>query len=154
MEQTEPALSKPHHSMLPSRYGLQTFHRFGSIGRIRTEDVQPLVDSWEKFEDVAEMMKAKGYYMTGSYADTYRVFSNNADKPWVDENKVVQILPGSNLMEQAERFVELGYTKTEGIWDSGKTIEFAEGGKYSAHSVLPGIITSAWVLPWAKAKIM
>ena len=35
--------------------------------------------------------------MTGSYADTYRVFSNNADKPWVDENKQVQIYSGSNL---------------------------------------------------------
>jgi len=100
------------------------------LGVSEPEDVQPLVDSWEKFEDVAEMMKAKGYYMTGSYADTYRVFSNNADKPWVDENKVVQIpTPVQTWMEQAERFVELGYTKTEGIWDSGKTIEFAEGGK-------------------------
>lgn len=92
--------------------------------------VQALVDSWSKFEAVAAQMKAEGYYMTGSYADTYRVFSNNADKPWVDENKNIQIpTPVSAWMTQAESFVANGYTKTEGVWDGGKTTEFAAGGK-------------------------
>lgn len=100
------------------------------LGKSEPADVQPLVDTWEKFEAVAAQMKEKGYYMTGSYADTYRVFSNNADKPWVDENKKIQI-PTSiqTWMTQAEKFVKEGYTKTEGIWDGGKTSEFAEGGK-------------------------
>ncbi|MDD2492641.1 MAG: hypothetical protein RBR48_01640 [Bacilli bacterium] len=100
------------------------------LGKSEPADVQPLVDSWAKFEAVAAQMKAKGYYMTGSYADTYRVFSNNADKAWVDENKNIQIpTPVNTWMTQAEKFVKEGYTKTEGVWDGGKTIEFAEGGK-------------------------
>lgn len=57
-------------------------------------EVQTLLNSWDKFEAVAADAKAKGYYMTGSFAADYRVFSNNVSAPWVDA--------GNNLTMDAE----------------------------------------------------
>ena len=59
------------------------------LGVSEPEEVQPLLDSWDKFNAVAADAKAKGYYMTASFAETYRAFSNNAEIPWVDENNVL-----------------------------------------------------------------
>ena len=48
--------------------------------------VQAAIDSWEKFDAVAAKAKEKGYYMTASFAETFRTFSNNCTMPWVDAN--------------------------------------------------------------------
>ena len=100
------------------------------LGTDDPAQVQAKVNSWEKFDTVAAQMKAKGYLMTASYADTYRVFSNNADKAWVDDNKKLTMpTPVKTWMAQAEKYVKEGYTKTEGVWDAGKTAEFTKDGK-------------------------
>ena len=39
--------------------------------------VQAAMDSWEKFDEVAAKAKEKGYYMTASFAETFRAFSTN-----------------------------------------------------------------------------
>ena len=100
------------------------------LGTDDPQKVQEKVNSWEKFDSVAAQMKAKGYYITASYADTYRVFSNNADHAWVDENKNLTMpTPVKTWMDQAENYVKKGYTKTDGVWDAGKTNEFTKDGK-------------------------
>ncbi|MDO4501186.1 MAG: hypothetical protein Q4B60_07940 [Erysipelotrichaceae bacterium] len=92
--------------------------------------VQEALSSWEKFDAVAADAKAKGYYMTPSFAETYRVFSNNTSSPWVDGNKNLQLDAAITAwMDQAEKYVAEGYTLTEGIWDAGKNEQMYAAGK-------------------------
>lgn len=99
------------------------------LGVSEPEDVQPLVDTWEKFNAVAATAKEKGYYMTASFAETYRVFSNNCTTPWVDENNNLQFDEQITAwMDQTDTFVENGYTLTSGLWDDETTAQmFADG---------------------------
>ena len=100
------------------------------LGVDTPEEVQAKIDSWEKFNSVAAQMKTKGYYMTASFAETYRAFSNNVAKPWVDANGKLQFDDQINAwMDQAETFVQNQYTLTSGIWDTETTTEMKKNGK-------------------------
>lgn len=46
------------------------------LGTDDPEKVQEAVSDWDKFNETAEKMKAKGYKMVSSANDTYRVYSN------------------------------------------------------------------------------
>ena len=46
---------------------------------------QAKLDSWDKFNAVAADAKAKGYYMTSSESETFRVFSDNGTSALVDD---------------------------------------------------------------------
>jgi hypothetical protein len=101
------------------------------LGTDDPAEVQAALDSWEKFEAVAAEAKAKGYYMTASFAETYRAFSNNCTSPWVDENNELQfddqILA---WIAQTELFVKNGYTLADsGIWDQPKNDQMFADGK-------------------------
>lgn len=88
------------------------------------EVVQTKVDSWEKFETLGDQLKEKNahYKLTASFAETYRVFSNNVKAPWVNSANELSI-PAEVVtwMDQAEDLVTKGETVTDGIWDAGKT---------------------------------
>ena len=92
--------------------------------------VQSKIDSWEKFDAVAAQMKEAGYYMTASYAEDFRAFSNNVSKPWVDANNKLQMdAQITTWMNQADEYMKKGYTLPEGIWDDGCTKEMYKDGK-------------------------
>ena len=92
--------------------------------------VQAAIDSWEKFDAVAAKAKEKGYYMTASFAETYRPFSNNCTSPWVDEEGNLQFDPQIEAwIAQTEDFVKNGYTLTAGIWDDEKNVQMFADGK-------------------------
>lgn len=99
------------------------------LGTDDPAEVQELLNSWEKFNAVAADAAAKGYLMTSSFAETYRVFSNNTTSPWVNENNELQFDDAIVAwMDQTEMFIENGYTLTSGIWDDETTAQmFAEG---------------------------
>ena len=99
------------------------------LGTDEPAEVQELLNSWEKFNAVAADAAAKGYLMTSSFAETYRVFSNNTTSPWVNENNELQFDDAIVAwMDQTEMFIENGYTLTSGIWDDETTAQmFAEG---------------------------
>ena len=100
------------------------------LGTDEPDEVQALLDSWEKFEAVAADAKAKGYYMTASFAETYRVFSNNCTMPWVDENNNLQFDPQIEAwIDQTDEFVKNGYTLTAGVWDQEKNDQMFADGK-------------------------
>ena len=100
------------------------------LGTDDPTEVQAALDSWEKFDAVAAEAKAKGYLMTPSYAETYRVFSNNVSAPWVDENMNLNFDAAITAwMDQSEKYVAEGYTLTEGVWDAGKNAEMGADGK-------------------------
>jgi len=102
------------------------------LGVEEPEDVQPLIDSWDKFNNVAAQMKAKDKYMVASFAETYRAFSNNVTTPWVDASKKLaadqQI---KDWFAQAEDYVKKGYTPATcpGIWDDECTAQMFKDGK-------------------------
>ena len=100
------------------------------LGTDDPAQVQAALDSWEKFEAVAADAKAKGYYMTASFAETYRVFSNNCTSAWVDAEGNLQFDPQIEAwIAQTEKFIDNGYTLTAGIWDDEKNVQMFADGK-------------------------
>ena len=100
------------------------------LGTDEPTEVQELLNSWEKFNAVAADAAAKGYLMTSSFAETYRVFSNNTTSPWVNENNELQFDDAIVAwMDQTEMFIENGYTLTSGIWDDETTAQMFADGK-------------------------
>ena len=100
------------------------------LGTDDPAEVQAKLDSWEKFNAVAADAKAKGYYMTASFAETYRPFSNNCTTAWVDaDNNLVFDDQINAWIAQTEEFVKNGYTLTAGIWDEEKNVQMFADGK-------------------------
>ena len=100
------------------------------LGTSEPDEVQALLDSWDKFNDVAAVAKEKGYYMTASFAETYRAFSNNCTTPWVDEDNNLQIDPQIQAwIDQTDEFIKNGYTLTAGVWDDEKNQQMFADGK-------------------------
>ena len=100
------------------------------LGTDDPAEVQAKLDSWDKFEAVAADAKAKGYYMTASFAETYRVFSNNCTSPWIDADNNLQFDPQIDAwIAQTEKFIDNGYTLTAGIWDQEKNDQMFADGK-------------------------
>ena len=100
------------------------------LGTDDPAEVQSKLDSWEKFNAVAAEAKAKGYYMTASFAETYRPFSNNCTTAWVDENNNLVFDEQINAwIAQTEEFVKNEYTLTAGIWDEEKNAQMFKDGK-------------------------
>ncbi len=100
------------------------------LGTDDPAEVQALVDSWDKFDAVAATAKEKGYYMTASFVETYRTFSNNNTKAWVDANSNLQfddqILA---YIKQAKNYMDNGYTLPAGVWDDEKNVQMFADGK-------------------------
>ena len=100
------------------------------LGTDDPAEVQKKISDWGKFNAVAKEMKDKGYMMTSSFAETYRAFSNNVDKAWVDDEDNLQFDDQINAwMDQAQDFYSKGYTLTAGIWEDGCTNEMFKTGK-------------------------
>ncbi len=101
------------------------------LGTDDPEQVQAALSDWSKFEAVAADAKAKGYYMTASFAEDYRVFSNNCSSAWVDANKTLQFDEQINAwIKQTKLFADNGYTiATAGVWDAEKNDQMAASGK-------------------------
>ena len=100
------------------------------LGTDDPAEVQAAIDSWEKFEAVAAQAKEKGYYMTASFAETFRAFSNNCTSPWVDSEGKLQFDPQIEAwIAQTDKFIENEYTLTAGVWDAEKTNQMFADGK-------------------------
>ena len=100
------------------------------LGTDDPAEVQAAISDWSKFESVAATAKEKGYYMTGSYAETYRTWSNNAAEAWVDaDNNLVFPQAMKDYVAQAKKFMDNGYTLPAGIWDDEKTAQMFADGK-------------------------
>ena len=100
------------------------------LGVSEPDEVQAKLDSWDKFNAVAADAKAKGYYMTASFAETYRPFSNNCTSAWVDADNKLQFDPQIEAwIAQTEDFIKNEYTLTAGIWDQEKNDQMFKDGK-------------------------
>ena len=100
------------------------------LGTDDPAEVQAKISTWADFEAVAAEAKAKGYYMTASFAETYRTFSNNCTVAWVDDSLNLQLDAGIEAwIAQTKTFMDNGYTLPYGIWDGDKNNEMASTGK-------------------------
>ena len=100
------------------------------LGTDDPAEVQALLDSWDKFNAVAADAKAKGYYMTSSEAETFRVFSNNGETPLVDGAGNLTLNDAIKAWQtQAKTFSDNGYTLTCDIWSDECTAQMFADGK-------------------------
>lgn len=101
------------------------------LGTDDPDEVQAQLDSWDKYEAVAKTAKDKGYYIQSSFADNYRVFSNNADSAWVTGGQLTIPAVVDQWTEQMKSFYDNGYIldTLPGVWDDGKTAEMFATGK-------------------------
>ena len=100
------------------------------LGTDDPAEVQELMNSWEKFDAVAALAKEKGYYITSSEAETFRVFSNNTTAPLVNEaGELVLDEAIENWKVQAKTYSDLGYTLTADIWSDECTAQMFADGK-------------------------
>jgi multiple sugar transport system substrate-binding protein len=79
-------------------------------------DVQAQMSDWDKFDTAAATLKKAGYTILPGYDDTYRAFSNNAAKPWVDGTKIQVDDQINAWVEQTENYTKSGYNKPYILW--------------------------------------
>ena len=93
------------------------------------ETVQEKVKDWAAFNAAAKELNAKGYTITSTVNDAYRVYSNNVTSKWVEDGKI-NIDP--NIMkwvEDSKALVDAGYTTTAELWSDDWNKGFYPEGK-------------------------
>ena len=81
------------------------------------DEIQALLDNWDLFDEAANKLKEKGYFMVSSVADTYRVFTNNVSGPWVKGTTVTVDPNTMNWVEQSKRYTDEGLNhNVSGQW--------------------------------------
>ena len=99
------------------------------LGTDDLEAVQEAVKDWDTFVETAGKMKEAGYKMVASVNDTYRVYSNNVTKKWVEDG---QIQIDDNLMkwvEDSKALVDAGEADTFDLWSDDWSKGFYPEGK-------------------------
>lgn len=104
------------------------------LGTDSPDEVQVMLGSWDRFEDVAAMAKSEGYYMTASCQETFRAYTSNRSTPWVDDSGNINVPPEFEEWAKFSRsMVKNKTTLKVGLWDkkwynqmmgSGKTMCF------------------------------
>ena len=89
-----------------------------------TDDPQAVgekVKDWDTTKATAEEMKAKGYYMFSSYADTFRLYGNSSSESWVTPGESIikvdkQIM---NWVDSSKEWLDAGYfnATVKGQWN-------------------------------------
>lgn len=99
------------------------------LGVTEPDDVQALLNNWDKFDDVAADMHAEGYAMISGYDDAYRAYSNNVSNPWVDEDGNIVVDPEIvNWIEQTKIYSDNGYNNGTNLWSDGWFTDMGPNG--------------------------
>ena len=100
------------------------------LGTDDPAEVQAKLGTWDDFMAVASDVSSKGYLMTPSFAETFRVFSNNCTSAWVDANNNLTVpTEVTAWIEQTKALADMNATKNAGIWDAEKNAEMEANGK-------------------------
>ena len=88
------------------------------LGSDDPEEVQKAVADWDTFNKTAAALKEKGYRITSTVNDSYRVFSNNVSAPFVEDGKTINIDPNiMNWVDQTKEYTDKGYNNKTSLWD-------------------------------------
>ena len=88
------------------------------LGSDDPAEVQKAVADWDKFKETAEKMKAKGYKMLSSFADTYRVFTSNVSAPWVTDGKLTIDPQIDTWIKYTKEWTDAGYINGTDQWQA------------------------------------
>ena len=86
------------------------------LGSDDPADVQAAVKDWDTFNATADTLKKAGYNITATVNDTYRVYSNNVSKKWVEDGKVQIDDNIKKWADDSKALVDKKETGTAGLW--------------------------------------
>lgn len=96
-------------------------------------EVQKHVLDWDTFYATGSELAAKGYKLTATVNDSYRVYSNNVSSKWVEDGKL-NIDPQFKAWADAEKAsYEAGQTTTGDLWSDEWSAGFYPDGKVFAY---------------------
>lgn len=96
-------------------------------------EVQKHVSDWDTFYATGSELAAKGYKLTATVNDSYRVYSNNVSNKWVEDGKL-NIDPQFKAWADAEKAsYEAGQTTTGDLWSDEWSAGFYPDGKVFAY---------------------
>ncbi|MBQ4378095.1 MAG: carbohydrate ABC transporter substrate-binding protein [Treponema sp.] len=109
------------------------------------EEVGEALSNWEKFDEVAEQAKKKGYFMLSGYDDAFRAFSDNMTKPWVVDNKIVIDPQIEAWIKQTKKYTAMGYNNKASLWSPESSQGMGAKGKVF------GYFGPAWFIDFVMA---
>lgn len=96
-------------------------------------EVQKHVSDWDTFYATGSELAAKGYKLTATVNDSYRVYSNNVSSKWVEDGKL-NIDPQFKAWADAEKAsYEAGQTTAGDLWSDEWSAGFYPDGKVFAY---------------------
>ena len=96
-------------------------------------EVQKHVSDWDTFYATGSELAAKGYKLTATVNDSYRVYSNNVSSKWVEDGKL-NIDPQFKAWADAEKAsFDAGQTTTGDLWSDEWSAGFYPDGKVFAY---------------------
>ena len=96
------------------------------LGSDDPEEVQKAVADWDTFNKTAAALKEKGYRITSTVNDSYRVFSNNVSSPWVVDGKINVDDSIKAWVDMSKAQVDAGETGTADLWSDDWSKGFAK----------------------------
>lgn len=107
--------------------------------------VQEHVKDWDTFYATGAELKAKGYKLTATVNDSYRVYSNNVSSKWVEDGKLNIDARFKEWAENEKASYEAGQTTTGGLWGDEWSAGFYPDGKVFAY------FGPAWLIDFCMA---
>lgn len=101
------------------------------LGTDDPAEVQEYVKDWSAFADTAEKMAAKGYNITATVNDTFRVFSNNVTSKWVVDGVINVDDNIKAWVDMSKAMVDAKQTTTEALWSDTWAAGFFKEGAYT-----------------------
>lgn len=99
------------------------------LGSDDPAEVQKAVADWDTFSATAATMQEKGYFMTSTVNDAYRVFSNNVTSKWVDGTTINVDDNLKTWVDMSKAMVDAGQTNTYELWSDDWSKGFYPDGK-------------------------
>ena len=112
--------------------GLFAYRRSIAKEVLGTDDpgqVQEKLKNWDAFDQVAGQMHASGYKMLSGYDDSFRTFSNNMSKPWVENNKIRIDDSMNRWVTQTKTYTDKNYNNRTSLWSPGWSADQGPDGK-------------------------
>ena len=86
------------------------------LGTDDPKKVQKYVSSWDKYNETAVKMVKKGYMMTATAEDSFRVYFNNTKAPWVKKGKIKIDKNVEKWAKDSKKLIDKGATTSGGMW--------------------------------------
>lgn len=96
-------------------------------------EVQKHVSDWDTFYATGSELAAKGYKLTATVNDSYRVYSNNVSSKWVEDGKLNIDLQFKAWADAEKASYEAGQTTTGDLWSDEWSAGFYPDGKVFAY---------------------